>query len=397
MRHFIPAILQKIIAMRFVLLAFTLILNLQTFAQARKMPVTVHFSLRVDTTKERVYHLHPKDENEAIKTVALKMKYGDSEIMNPEAASVLREVGCNIISVEVVYTDYQKQDVQDLLNRKRLTELFFLCPEVFTQSLTQWKYVEQLGYATEDDAKKLFHGIVIKYLKVPAYTPATAATLLGDIKNPRSRDTSFHHVFRKHIKFRDELVAVDFTGSMSPYYMQLLQWLYMNNNTRKLGFSFFNDGDSTADHLKRMGNVGGVYLFKTNAVDTIAKHAYRCMAGGFGGDTPENNIEALLKGVKQYPECKEVVMLVDNWADMRDYSMMAEVKLPVKVIVCGTNCYGIKSPVNPQYLELARKTGGSISTMEEELEDLGKRREGDEVSLEGVTYVIRSGKFMRKY
>lgn len=378
-----------------IILLITINFNYKTFAQARKMPVSVHFSLRVDTTKTRVYKAS-KDESEAIKTVSLKMRYGDSEILNPEAAKELNEVGCNIIEVEVVYTDFHKQDVQDLINRKRLTELYFLCPAVFTQSQTNWKYVEQMGYANEEDAKKLFHGIVIKYLKVPVYTPASPRSMLSEIKKEKPADTSFFKVFRKHIKFREELISVDFTGSMSPYYMQVLQWLYLNNNTRKLGFAFFNDGDATPDHLKRMGNVGGVYSFKTNNIDTIAKYAFKCSAAGSGGDSPENNVESVIKGIKEYPESKEVVMLVDNWSDMRDYSMMSEIKVPVKVIVCGTDCYGIKSPVNPQYLDLARRTGGSIHTIEEDLEDLAKRKEGDEIVVGGINYVIRGGRFTKK-
>ena len=367
-----------------------------SFAQARKMPVSVHFSVKVDTSKVRVYNLHPKDESEAVKSVFLKMRYGGSEILNPEAAKELEGVGCNIISVEVVYTNFRKHDVQELINRKRLTELYFLIPNVFTQSLTQWKYIEQMGYVNEDDARKLPHGIVIKYLKVPVYTPTSPKSMALEIKTEKPSDTTFYKVFRKHIKYNQELVCVDFTGSMSPYYMQLLQWLCMKNSKKEIGFSFFNDGDMTDDASKRMGNVGGIYSFKTNAIDTIAKHAYRCVAGGYGGDSPENNIESIIKGVKEFPESKEIIMLADNWADMRDYSMMAEVKLPVKVIICGTDYFGVKSPVNPQYLDLARRTGGSVVTMEDDLEDLAKKKEGDEITVGGVTYVIRAGKFVRK-
>ena len=394
----ITNLLNSLVPQSGILFLFTLgvLYNSSFFAQTKKMPVTVHFSLKVDTTKVRIYNLHPKEESGSVKSVVLRMNYGDAEILNPEAAKELNEVGCNIISVEVVYTDYRKQDVQDLLNKKRLTALYFLTPNVFTQSLTQWKYVEQLGYATEDDAARLFHGIVIRYLKVPVYAPATPESMLSEIKTTRPRDTSFFKLFRKHIKFKEELVCTDFTGSMSPYYMQLLQWLCMKNSTKPLAFSFFNDGDMTDDYLKRMGNVGGVYLFRTNSIDTIAKHAYRCTSGGSGGDSPENNIESIIKGLKQFPASKEIVMLVDNWADMRDYSMMSEVKLPVRVIVCGTDYYGVKSPVNPQYLDLARRTGGSIHTIEEDLEDLARKKEGEEIVAGGLSYVIRAGRFVRK-
>lgn len=378
------------------ILASLLIFPNQVLGQSKKMSVSVHFNIKVDTTKLRVYDLRPKDEPEALHTVVLRMRYGESEILNPEAAKVLNEVGCIITGVEVVYTDFRKQDVQDLLNKQRLSELYFLCPGIFTQSMVQWKYVEQLGYATENDAAKLFHGIVVKYMKVPVYKPATLASMKSEIKTDHPKDTSFFKLFRKSIRYKDELVCVDLTGSMSPYYMQVLQWLCMKNSTKTLGFAFFNDGDTTPDYLKRMGKVGGIYSFKTNSIDTIAEHAYRCTTNGYGGDAPENNIEAILDGVKKFPETKEIIILVDNWADMRDYSMMSQVKLPVKVVVCGTEYGGMRSPVNTQYLDLARNTGGSIYTIEEELEDLGKKREGDEIFVGGATYIIRGGKFVKK-
>lgn len=360
------------------------------------MAVSMHFNVKVDTSKVRIYNFPAKDRHDAVKTVILKMHYGDSEILNPESAKVLNETGCNIISIEVVYTDYKKQDIQDLINRKRLMELYFIAPNAFTQSMTQWKYVEQLGYASEDDARKLFHGLVIKYIKIPVYSPVSVKSMLAEVRSPNPHDTSYFTVLRRNIKFRDELVCVDLTGSMSPYYIQVFQWLYMNNSSKQLNFAFFNDGDSLPDHLKRVGDVGGVYLFKTNSIDTLTKHAYRCISGGYGGDAPENNIESIIKGVKKIPECKEIVMLVDNWADMRDYSLMAEVKLPVRVIICGTNYQGVKSPVNPQYLDLAKKTGGSVYTMEEDLADLAKKKEGEEITVEGMSYVIRGGRFIRK-
>jgi hypothetical protein len=81
---------------------------------------------------------------------------------------------------------------------------------------------------------------------------------------------------------------------------------------------------------------------------------------------------------------------------MRDYSMLAEVKQPVKVIVCGTDYYGLKTPVNTQYLDLARKTRGSIHTIEEDIEDLADKKDGEEIVIGGNKYLIRGGKFYRK-
>lgn len=307
------------------------------FAQNKKMPVSVNINLKVDTTKIRVYDPNTPSEDEMIKTVVLKMKYGDSEILNPKDAKELEEGGCNIVSVDIVYTDYKKQDFQDKLNRKRITELYFLCPDIFTQTMTQWRYVEQLGYAREEDARKLFHGIVIRYIKIPVYKPISLTAMFSDLKTTQLQDTTLFKIFDKHIKFKEELICTDLTGSMSPYYFQLFVWLSLKNNTTPLNFSFFNDGDITPDYFKKTGNVGGIYLVKSNSIDTITKYAYDCITNGSGGDTPENNIESIIKGVKQFPKTKEIVMIADNWADMRDYSLISDIKLPVRVIICGTN------------------------------------------------------------
>ncbi|MBI1286392.1 MAG: hypothetical protein GC178_02330 [Flavobacteriales bacterium] len=366
-----------------------------TYAQDASMRVDMNINLKVDTTKVRLYEMR-KDESDKVKTVTLRMNYGSAQILNPEDAAELNEGGCNILSVDVVYTDFKNEDVQDILNKKRVAELYFLCPDVFNQKMVDWNFVEQLGYATEDGAKKLFHGIVIKYLKVPFYKPESPESMFGDLSVESIGDTSLFPILEKHIKFDEELICVDLTGSMSPYYIQVFTWLHLKHNKQMLNFSFFNDGDMTPDYLKRAGRVGGVYLCKTNSIDTITNYAFKCISNGFGGDTPENNVESVIKGLEKYPKTKQVVMLADNWADMRDYSFMSKIDKPVKVIVCGMDLFGVKKPINTQYLDLARRTKGSVHTMEDDILDLALKREGDEITIDGVPYVIRGGRFMMK-
>ncbi|MEY3343893.1 MAG: hypothetical protein RL090_1577 [Bacteroidota bacterium] len=379
-----------------ILMILVCLITFDSFGQAKRMNVSFAINIKVDTTRVRVYNPYTPPSHSEIKTVVLKTGFGDSEITNAKDAKVLDEVGCNIISIDLVYTDYHKDSKQDLLNKKRLMQLYFVNPDIFNQSLIQWKYVEQLGFKDEADARNLFHGFVIKYYKVPKYEPTTLKMKLGEVKSKAPEDTTMFKAFNKSIKSPDELVCVDLTGSMSPYYLQVFSWLHLRKNGATIRYSFFNDGDEMPDHLKRTGNVGGVYLFGTNSIDTVTKYAYECITNGSGGDSPENNIESVLKAIKKYPDIKSVVMVVDNWANMRDYSLMSQLKIPVKVIVCGTRYFEVKSPVNTQYLDLARATGGSVYTMEEDLHDLAKKKEGDEITIEGTTYVIRGGRFMPK-
>lgn len=391
-----PGPVSKIFGVYSIPMVLICLLVFDSFGQGKKMNVSFGINIKVDTSRVRVYNPYLPPAHGEIKTVVLKTGFGDSEITNAKEAKVLEEAGCNIISIDLVYTDYHKDARQDLLNKKRLMQLYFVNPDIFNQSMVQWKYVEQLGFKDESDARNLFHGFVIKYFKVPKYEPTTLKLKLGEIKSKPPEDTTIFKVLNNSFKSSDELVCIDLTGSMSPYYLQVFSWLHLKRNGATIRYSFFNDGDNMPDHLKKTGNVGGVYLFGTNSIDTVTKYAYECIVSGNGGDSPENNIESVLKAVKKYPDVKSVVMIVDNWANMRDYSLMSQLKIPVKVIVCGTRYFGMKSPVNAQYLDLARSTGGSVHTMEEDLIDLAKKKEGDEITIDGTTYVIRAGRFMPK-
>jgi hypothetical protein len=366
----------------------------EVMSQARKMSVSVNINLKVDTVRVRVFNPNTTDENKSVKSIVFKMKYGESVILNPKDADVLSEAGVYVTSVDIVYTDFHKIDVQDILNRKRITELYFLCPELFTQSMIRWRYVQQLGYTQEEDAKRLFHGIVVKYIKVPVYKPKSWKEMVLEIKNRTSTDTNYYKVLAKTGELKNELICADLTGSMSPYYFQLFAWLSLKGSKSFHSYAFFNDGDNAPDYSKKTGNVGGVYLFNTNSIDSVTAQAYNCISNGSGGDAPENNIEAALKGIKKFPEVKKIIMLVDNWADMRDYSLISELKIPVKVIVCGVSYMGITNPVNPQYLDLARRTNGSLHTIEDDIADLATKKEGEVFHFSGNKYVLRSGRFV---
>jgi len=357
------------------------------------MPVSLHYRIKVDTIQVLKYINNDNEENKNIKTIVLRMNYGDSRIINAESAQVLNEVGCNVISVEVVFTNFHGEEVQKMLNKKRLTELYFLAPNIFSQSFTNWKYIEQTAYKSENGAKRLFHGIVVKYVQTAIYGPVSKESLFGDLKDKKLTDTSLYEILEKHIKFNQELVCIDLTGSMSPYYFQVFKWLLLKNSTKPLNFSFFNDGNNTPDNTKKMGKVGGVYLFHTHSIDTISNYAFKCISSGSGGDSPENDIEAILAGLKKYPSAKEVIIVVDNWSDMRDYVFLNKVMRPVKVIVCGTNSFGLKTAVNTQYLDLARATKGSIHTIEEDIENLAKLREGEIIKVAGARYLLKGGRF----
>ena len=75
---------------------------------------------------------------------------------------------------------------------------------------------------------------------------------------------------------------------------------------------------------------------------------------------------------------------------MRDYRIIEKLNIPIKVILCGTQ-FGI----NTQYLELARKTGGSIHTIEEDITHLMDIKEGETITIGRETFKIKKGHFIK--
>jgi hypothetical protein len=113
------------------------------------------------------------------------------------------------------------------------------------------------------------------------------------------------------------------------------------------------------------------------------------MSNGSGGDAPENDLEALRESIKMNPD-GEQILIADNWAPLKDYSLIGDITRPVRIVLCGTQ-WG----VNVDYLNLARATGGSVHTMENDLLDLAKMNEGEEVSIGRETFKISKGKFVK--
>lgn len=192
-------------------------------------------------------------------------------------------------------------------------------------------------------------------------------------------------------QWKNCLVVTDVTGSMNPYLGQFLAWHKLNmSDSKNHDYVFFNDGNNMRDNLKVTGNVGGNYYIKTDEYDQMAKVLSKAKRKGFGGDGPENNIEAVLYGIEKNPAITEVIMIADNYATPRDLELMNRIKRPVHVIICGG-----AGGINTEYLNLARKTKGSIHTIEEDITDLYKVREGHSLNINGVTYTISNGNFIK--
>lgn len=61
------------------------------------------------------------------------------------------------------------------------------------------------------------------------------------------------------MQWNNMLVVADVTASMYPYTGQLLYWLKLHEDERRIKQFVFNDGDDKDDAVKTPGNTGGIY------------------------------------------------------------------------------------------------------------------------------------------
>ena len=178
-------------------------------------------------------------------------------------------------------------------------------------------------------------------------------------------DSTIFKVLERNKQWKNALVVCDWTGSMYPYGGQLLYWQLLNYKTSGLKYlTLFNDGDKKYSSEKIIGNTGGIYHGELKNIDYIFDLYNLVMYMGNGGDSQENDMEALLGAMNKFGDYDEIVLMADNTC-VRDIQLLAKLNHPVHVIICG---YQWDGGVNSQYFNIAMKTGGSLHTMEKDIE-----------------------------
>jgi hypothetical protein len=181
---------------------------------------------------------------------------------------------------------------------------------------------------------------------------------------------------------------------MSPYIAQVIVWLKKQeeNKTAKY-FVFFNDGDETPSNKKKPLETKGIYITKNKGLGLVVKTVTKCMRNGSGGgEYLENDVEAIIDGVKHYSKADEIILVADNLESMRDYDYINKIKKPVRIILCGA-----ENRVNVQYLDLARQTKGSIHTIKSDVSGLEKIKENEHFFIDGKEYMFKNKRFHSVY
>ncbi|MGL4599356.1 MAG: hypothetical protein ACRCYO_17670 [Bacteroidia bacterium] len=423
--------------------AVALFFNIHAPAQNKTLEI-LQLALRTQTVSYSQPEVHAN-----MKCIRIVGKYNSAHVEKILLPTKEFEI---IESVTLVYSKPQATFDQEKLNLERLDVLYNIFPAAFKSPFTVFRFVEQTGSGV--DHSNLFHGFDIVYratatpesmqaevlslkkMVLGEFVETTDITIkpnaevmyVDDAKGntiavrktiateepmnveflPRYdseiletkgailgpvvfNDDVVKNTFNRHPEWSDMLVVCDVTGSMFPYTAQLFAWYKLHALENKVrNFIFFNDGDWKPDASKITGATGGIYDVRAASFDTVMRIATKAMISGGGGDCPENNVEALIAGLKKYPNSKEIILIADNWATPRDMELMLDIGRPVKIILCGA-MFGI----NTAYLDLARATGGSVHLMEEELTDLAKIHEGETISIGRFNYKLVAGKFIR--
>jgi hypothetical protein len=199
-------------------------------------------------------------------------------------------------------------------------------------------------------------------------------------------------VIKRQPGLNNILLVVDLTGSMGPYIAQVLELmadLVTNDAPHVSCISLFNDGDSKPDRNKVIGRTQGITVLHHDiTLETLGKAILRSMKNGTGGDCMENNIEAVIKGMDKCSECKDIVMIADNFATPRDGALLKFVTFPIHWILCG-----VENEINVRYMDLVRANKGVLHTGKSDISNLHLLKENEIIEIEGYNYALRSGKF----
>jgi len=206
------------------------------------------------------------------------------------------------------------------------------------------------------------------------------------------QDSTVLKILNRNKNWKNYLFVVDATGSMSPYISQVFNWLIKSDKKETNGFIFFNDGDGKPDNRKETLNVGGIYVSNEKSIVDLNNLVKKCIKNGNGGDTKENDVEAIIEGLKYYPKTDEIILVADNYANMRDYAFISKIKLPVHIILCGA-----EYRINTQYLNFAYQTKGSVHTLNSDVFNLQSHKEGEHFFIDDKEYLFKEGKFYAIY
>ncbi|PCJ27690.1 MAG: hypothetical protein COA97_03485 [Flavobacteriales bacterium] len=380
----------------------------------------------------------------------IAMPFAKNNVLNPQQKKQLKNRV--VVKLELVYTKYRKATSfnQKELNKNRLKELNRLVPRLFENRFWDFKLISQSNGNSPEACNNMFHGFIVTFrpnstkntLDLEAnyleklFTFMVKKDSLDNDSTERERkisrlttrfdkkwgyihdtvwyadtavppsipdffynqtlynDSTVLNAFDRNKNWKNFIVVTDVTGSMSPYIAQVIVWLKkQEENKAAKYFVFFNDGDETPSNKKKPLETKGIYVTKNKGLGQVIKTVTKCMRNGSGGgEYLENDVEAIINGIKLYTDADEIILIADNLESMRDYDYINKIKKPVRVILCGA-----ENRINVQYLDLARQTNGSIHTVKSDVSGLEKIKENEHFFIDGNEYMYKNKRFHSVY
>lgn len=157
-------------------------------------------------------------------------------------------------------------------------------------------------------------------------------------------------------------LVMDVTGSMTEHVASMKRWIQSNNDSMNFtSFTFFNDGDEKPTRKKKIGSTGGIYTtFNPNQIDNLVM---KTMLRGSGGERPESDIEALLQTQEKDTLCDVILLIGDNYSEIRDLSLLPTVNKLVNVFAQRSTPHGLPANCesNRWLSDLQRRTDRASS------------------------------------
>ena len=149
-------------------------------------------------------------------------------------------------------------------------------------------------------------------------------------------------------------LVMDVTGSMTDHVASLKRWMKSNQDSLNFtSFTFFNDGDDKSTRRKKIGSTGGIYTtFNLSNLDNLITETMR---KGSGGERPESDIEAILHTQNEDSLCDAILLIGDNYSEVRDLELLKSVTKRVNILMCS-----VRRSIRPDYLLIAKNTGGYL-------------------------------------
>lgn len=184
-------------------------------------------------------------------------------------------------------------------------------------------------------------------------------------------------------------LVMDVTGSMSSHIAAMKYWIFQNPEKFEFtSYTFFNDGNGKPTKQKKIGSTGGVYL--TREEDKVATLIQQTMLLGGGGERSESDVEAMLYAQNHDTISNSILLIGDNYSEIRDLSILKKIKRKVHVLICAA-----PEALREDYMTIVKRTGGYLIHNGNILsfDSVGK---GDRIRIANTIYMYNGKEFKVK-